>query len=247
MPANNELKRSRLEVAAILLALSFILPLIGQAQTDYPLRIRGAASLTTTYTGGILAVEFQPAGHKAEVGLQPGEGSWLDRALNGNEPNVLKQNLSQDEAQFVTAYLRNPDHYATFYCSNTNQGYFQAANSETFTPPRLVTSPSPVPAAVTSATPAANTEKKTGGLPTFGNDEVNAFIKKYEQFGSNYLDAIKAMNSGDDAKIQAMADRSADMLDTIPKIAVLLKPDEKQKYEAYLNGWKEKLEAATKQ
>jgi archaellum component FlaC len=55
------------------------------------------------------------------------------------------------------------------------------------------------------------------------------------------------MNSGDDTKIQAMADRSADILDTIPKMAALLQPDEKQKYEAYLNGWKEKLEAATKQ
>ena len=84
-------------------------------------------------------------------------------------------------------------------------------------------------------------------MPAFGNAEVDTFIEKYEQFASDYLAAIKAMNSGDDTKIQAMADRSADMLDTIPKMAALLKPDEKQKYEAYLNGWKEKLEAATKQ
>jgi hypothetical protein len=247
MPANSERKRSCLERVTILLALSFILPLIGQAQTDYPLRIRGAANLTTTYTDGILAVEFQPAAHKADAGLQPGEGSWLDRALNGNEPHVLKQNLSPDEAQFVATYLRNPDHYATFYCSNTSQGYFQSATSEPFTPPRFAASPNPSPAAVTAATPATNTEKETGGLPAFGNAEVDAFIEKYEQFASDYLAAIKAMNSGDDIKIQAMADRSADMLDTIPKMAALLKPDEKQKYEAYLNGWKEKLEAATKQ
>jgi len=246
MPANNEFKRSRLEMAAILLALSFVLPLIGQAQTDYPLRIRGAANVTTTYTDGILAVEFHPAAHKADAGLQPGEGSWLDRALNGKEPHVLKQSLSQNEAQFVTTYLQNPDHYATFYCSNTEQGYFQAASSEPFTPPQFAASPTPSPAAVT-ASPDNNTEKETGGLPAFSNAEVNAFVKKYEQFASDYLDAIKAMNSGDDTKIQAMADRSADMLETIPKMAALLQPDEKQKYEAYLNGWKAKLEAATKQ
>jgi hypothetical protein len=246
MPANKELKRNYLRMAAVLLALSSLLPLIGQAQTDYPLRIRGDANLTTTYTEGILAVEFHPATHKADAGLRPGEGSWLDRALNGKEPHVLKQNLSPDEAQFVTTYLRNPDHYATFYCSNTEQGYFQAASSEPFPPPQSATSPSPSSAEVTSS-PGNNTEKEAGGLPTLSNPEVNVFIKKYEQFASDYLNAIKAMNSGDDTKIQTMADRSADMLDTIPKMAALLQPDEKQKYEAYLNGWKEKLEAATKQ
>ena len=233
-------------MAAILLTLSLVLPLTGQARTDYPLRIRGAANLTPTYTDGILAVEFHPATHKADAGLQPGEGSWLDRALNDREPHVLKQNVSPDEAQFVTGYLRNPDHYATFYCSNTQQGYFQAASSEPYPRPQFATSPSPNSAEVTSS-PGNNTENETGGLPIFSNAEVNAFIKKYEQFASDYLNAIKAMNSGDDTKIQSMADRSADMLDTIPKMAALLKPDEKQKYETYLNGWKEKLEAATKQ
>lgn len=248
MPANNELKRNCLELVAILLALSFVLPLSGQARTKYPLRIRGAADLTTTYIDGILAVDFRPAAHKAEAGLLPGEGSWMDRALNGQEPHVLKQSLSPDEAQFVTSYLRNPDHYATFYCSNTDQGYFEAASSEPFTGPQSATSPSSKPAGIAAATPATNTEKEAAALPAFSNAEVNAFIKKYEQFASDYLDAMKAMNSGgDDTKIQAMADRSAEMLDTVPKIAALLKPDEKQKYEAYLNGWKEKLEAATKQ
>jgi len=166
--------------------------------------------------------------------------------LNGKEPHVLKQNLSPDEAQFVTTYLQNQDHYATFYCSNTEQGYFQAASSEPFTPPQSAALPTPSPGTV-PASPANSTGKETGGLPAFSNAEVNAFIQKYEQFANDYLAAIKAMNSGDDAKIQAMADRSADMLDTIPKMAALLQPDEKQKYEAYLNGWKEKLEAATKQ
>jgi hypothetical protein len=32
----------------------------------------------------------------------------------------------------------------------------------------------------------------------------------------------------------------------LPKIAALLKEDEKAKYAAYLNSWKDKLEAATR-
>jgi hypothetical protein len=234
-----------LRVAPILLATAFIAPLIGAAQTNYPLRIRGNTNLTANYENGILSIEFRPGATKADAGLQPGEGSWLDRALNRNEPHVLKQKLSQDEAQYVTNYLQNPDHYATFYCANTNQGYFQAANSEPFAPPQSVAAQSPKLGA--NAAPASQIAPRNGALPTFTNPAVNAFIKTYEQFATDYLDAIKAMNGGDDSKIQAMADRSATMLDTIPKIAALLKEDEKTKYAAYLNGWKDKLEAGTQQ
>jgi hypothetical protein len=233
-----------LRVAPILLATAFIAPLIGAAQTNYPLRIRGNAKLTANYENGTLSIEFRPAATKADTGLQPGEGSWLDRALNRNEPHVLKQDLSQDEAQFVINYLQNPDHYATFYCANTKQGYFQAANSEPFTPAQSSAAQSPNLAA--NAAPASQTAPGTSLLPAFTNPDVNAFIKTYEQFAKDYLDAIKAMNSGDDSKIQAMADRSATILDTIPKISALLQEDEKAKYTAYLNGWKDKLEAATK-
>jgi hypothetical protein len=64
------------------------------------------------------------------------------------------------------------------------------------------------------------------------------------------MDAIKAMNAGDLSKIQAMGDKSPDipdMLQTMPKIAALLKPDETDKFVAYINPWKTKLDAAKKQ
>jgi hypothetical protein len=127
---------------------------------------------------------------------------------------------------------------------HSNQGYFQAANSEPFVPLQAVAAQRPSGAA--NAAPASQVAEASGSLPTFSNPDVNAFIKTYEQFAKDYLDAIKAMNSGDDSKIQAMADRSATMLDAIPKISVLLKEDEKTKYAAYFNGWKDKLEAVTK-
>jgi hypothetical protein len=243
MRKHTKLERGFFRVPSILLAIAFIAPLIGAAQTNFPLRIRGNPNLNLNYSDGILSVEFRPATAKADAGLQPGEGSWLDRAPNRNEPHVLKQKLPQDEAQSVTDYLRNPDHYATFYCANTNQGYFRAANSEPFVPQSVAPQNPSSPA---NAAPANRVPEGSGALPNFSNPDVNTFIKTYEQFAIDYLDAIKAMNNGDDSKIQAMADRSATMLDTIPTIAALLKEDEKAKYAAYLNGWKEKLEAATK-
>jgi hypothetical protein len=231
----------------MLLAIALALPVICNAQTNYPLRIRGASNLATNYVNGILAVQFLPAAHKADAGLQPGEGSWLDRPLNGNEPHVLKQNLPQDQAQFATTYLQNPDHYATFYCTNTKQGYFRVANSEPFIPPQSAVSQnaSPTPNATLS-----DEAQKSVALPTFNNPDVNAFIREYDQLSRDYMDAIKAMNAGDPSKIQAMGDKSPDipdMLQTISKITPLLKPDETDKFVAYINAWKTKLDAVTKQ
>jgi hypothetical protein len=90
------------------------------------------------------------------------------------------------------------------------------ANSEPFTPPQSAVSQnaSPTPSATLS-----DEAQKSVALPTFNNPDVNAFIKEYDQFARDYMDAIKAMNAGDPSKIQAMGDKSPDMLQTIPKIA----------------------------
>jgi hypothetical protein len=146
MRKHTTLERTCLGIALFLLGITFSAPLMGIAQTDYPLRIRGTANLTSNYAEGTLSIEFRPAPARADAGLRPGEGSWLDRALNRNEPHVLKQKLSQDEAEFVANYLHNPDHYATFYCTNTNQGYLQAGSSEPFVLPQSA-SQSPLQAA----------------------------------------------------------------------------------------------------
>ena len=251
MPCTNGLKKKGgFGSRPMLLAIALALPVICNAQSNNPLRMRGSSSLVTNYVNGILAVQFLPAAHKADAGLQPGEGSWLDRPLNGSEPHVLKQNLPQGQAQFAAAYLQNPDHYATFYCTNTNQGYFRVTNSEPFIPPQSAVSQnaSPTPSAT-----LPDEAQKNVALPTFNNPDVNAFIKEYDQFARDYLDAIKAMNAGDRSKIQAMGDKSPDipdipdMLQTMSKITPLLKPDETDKFVAYINAWKTKLDAASKQ
>jgi hypothetical protein len=248
MPCSNGLKKEGgFGSRPMLLAIALALPVICNAQSNNPLRMRGSSSLVTNYVNGILAVQFLPAAHKADAGLQPGEGSWLDRPINGSEPHVLKQNLPQDQAQFATTYLQNPEHYATFYCTSTDQGYFRVTNSEPFIPPQSAVSQNVTP--TTSAT-LSDEAQKSVALPTFNNPDVNAFIKQYDQFARDYLDAIKAMNAGDPSKIPAMGDKSPDipdMLQTIPKIAALLKPDETDKFVAYINAWKTKLDAANQQ
>jgi hypothetical protein len=124
-------------LARILMWSAFVtvtttLPAMGQ--TNYPLRLRGSSGITTAYTDGNLVIEFQPGTSPAGNDLQPGQGSWLDRGLRPTEPNVLKQTVSLDQAKAIADYLRTETHFATFYCYNTNQGYFQAGNSAPFIP-----------------------------------------------------------------------------------------------------------------
>jgi hypothetical protein len=166
MRKHTKLERSSFRVALFLLGIAFSAPLICTAQIDYPIRIRGMANLTINYSEGTLSIEFRPAAAKADAGLRPGEGSWLDRALNRNEPHVLKQKLSQDEAEFVVNYLQNPNHYATFYCTNTNQGYFQAGSSE---PSVVPPSASQSPRVEGNPAPVSQLSQETDALPTFTN------------------------------------------------------------------------------
>jgi hypothetical protein len=114
---------------ALLTAIS-TLPAMGQ--TNYPLRLRGSSGITTAYTNGNLFIQFQPGDSPAGDSLQPGQGSWLDRGLRPTEPNVLKQAVSEDEAKAIADYLQSETHFATFYCHNTDRGYFEVVNAETF-------------------------------------------------------------------------------------------------------------------
>jgi hypothetical protein len=123
---------ARLLMWSALLTATATLPAMGQ--TNYPLRLRGSSGITAAYTDGNLSIEFQPGTSPAGNGLQPGQGSWLDRGLRPTEPHVLRQAVSEDQAKAIADYLRNEAHFATFYCFNTNQGYFEVGNSAPFIP-----------------------------------------------------------------------------------------------------------------
>lgn len=81
--------------------------------------------------------------------LQPGTCAWIDRSLNGQEPDIVAQNIRQGYAYHVQVDnqghvikftpenniyawvndVRNPSKFWTFYAYNTNQGELRATNS----------------------------------------------------------------------------------------------------------------------
>ena len=75
--------------------------LSAMGQTNFPLRLRGSSGITAAYTDGNLIIEFQPGTSPAGNGLQPGQGSWLDRGLRPTEPHLLKQPVSEDQAKAI--------------------------------------------------------------------------------------------------------------------------------------------------
>lgn len=123
---------ARLIMWSTLLTATATVPAMGQ--TNYPLRLRGSSGITAAYTDGNLIIEFQPGTSAAGDGLQPGQGSWLDRGLRPTEPHLLKQAVSEEQARVIADYLRSETHFATFYCFNTNQGYFEVGNCAPFIP-----------------------------------------------------------------------------------------------------------------
>jgi hypothetical protein len=131
MQINYNIFARPLSWAALLTAITLALPALGQT-TTYPLRLRGSANLATSYNNGSLVIEFERGSAPAGDGLKPGEGSWLDRGFRPTEPDAIVEMLTEDQAKGIVEYLTNPNHYATFYCANSNQGYFVAANSAPF-------------------------------------------------------------------------------------------------------------------
>lgn len=60
------------------------------AQDSYPLKIRGGGALTIANDGdGGVRIQFQAAPGPYGDGLAPGQGSWSDRPLAKDEPNVI--------------------------------------------------------------------------------------------------------------------------------------------------------------
>jgi len=48
-------------------------------KSSFPLRVRGGNTLATRFENGTLVVAFKFANRPASAGLEPGQGSWLDR------------------------------------------------------------------------------------------------------------------------------------------------------------------------
>jgi hypothetical protein len=84
-------------------------------------------------------------------------------------------------------------------------------------------------------------------IPTFGDPDVNSFVKSYAQFVTDYVDAYKAAKSGDNSKLQALEPKSRELQVQAAQITGKIKPDEAEKFSAFVGRCSEKISAVTKQ
>ena len=145
LPKFNPVRRQRVAgrmvrgCSGLLLALVVVLGTTNSATAQgpfYALIVNGSTNLNVSYDSGYLTVRFRrtlkPAGSPAAYvkNVPPGAGAWPDRPLNVQEPAMLKQKMSAQEAQAAIGRLRQNGGYWKFYCRNTGQGYFEVLRSE---------------------------------------------------------------------------------------------------------------------
>jgi hypothetical protein len=84
-------------------------------------------------------------------------------------------------------------------------------------------------------------------IPTFSDPDVSAFVKSYAQFVTDYVDAYKAAKNGDTSKLQALQPKSRDLQVQAAQIPGKIKPDEAEKFSAFIGRCSEKIADVTKQ
>ena len=113
-----------------------------QQPQSYQLRCRGARTerdmQISSEKGRIkgfnkLIVGFKFGTRPAPKGLDPGQCSWIDRAMRQGEPLRLEENIPE-HSQSAADFLRKPYNYWTFYVYNTGKGYFQVTRSHSGQP-----------------------------------------------------------------------------------------------------------------
>jgi hypothetical protein len=101
----------------------------------FPLIVRGGRGIASDYDGDTLTLQFRKspvaAGEPSTFGQMPtGSGAWVDRPVNDAEPSIVKQQMSESDADEVVGVLSNDVRFWKFMCSNTNTGHFTVSSSE---------------------------------------------------------------------------------------------------------------------
>ena len=101
--------------------------------TYWGMIVRGGKGVATSYSNGVLTVQFGKAlvaaGNSNNYGKLPiGSAAWVDRPLNAAEPSVLKYKIDEDGAQTIIDRLKNGDGYWKFNCKNAGN-YFDVRGS----------------------------------------------------------------------------------------------------------------------
>jgi hypothetical protein len=84
-------------------------------------------------------------------------------------------------------------------------------------------------------------------LPSFSEPEVNTFVKSYAQFVDDYITAYKAAKSGDSSKVQALQAKSPELQAQGAQLVGKVKPDETEKFKAFITSCVQKILAAAQQ
>ena len=92
-----------------------------------------------------------------------------------------------------------------------------------------------------TAAPAAD-------LPKFSDPEVTAFAKDYSAYTDESIAAAKEASSGkvDTAKMQALMAKAEGMMNRQMAIEAKLKPDDKEKYDKFMNECMQRMTDASK-
>jgi hypothetical protein len=109
---------------------------VASAQGNYyPLIVNGSTSLQASYDSGYLVVRFRRSRNAAGkpstyTKLAPGSAAWVDRPLNANEPTMLKQKMTEEQATQAMDRLRQNGGFWRFYCRTNPAGYFEVSRSQ---------------------------------------------------------------------------------------------------------------------
>ena len=120
---------------ALMIVITAQIPAVGAAPF-YGLVVNGSTNMDVTYDGSYLIVKFRrtrnAAGRPTDYtrNVPPGSAAWPDRPLSPQEPLLLKQKMTRQEANAAYRRLRQNGGYWMFYCRNTNAGYFEVSQSQ---------------------------------------------------------------------------------------------------------------------
>ena len=84
-------------------------------------------------------------------------------------------------------------------------------------------------------------------VPTFSDADVNTFVNAYGPFVTEYVDAYKAAKAGDNSKLQALEAKSQELQRQVPQIIGKIKPDEAEKFSAFVGQCSQKISDVAKQ
>jgi biopolymer transport protein ExbD len=84
-------------------------------------------------------------------------------------------------------------------------------------------------------------------IPQFSDADLNAFVKSYAQFTSDYVDACKAVKAGDNSKMTALQSKAPELQAQAAQMAGKVKADEAAKFQTFISACAQKIVDAMKE